>query len=241
MTDSTIRQLATVFPVDAEALKPDATEQCTRSIIKEFSLNTSTHGIPGIARSRSKGNCAFWVIALLAFVGIMVYFIVQAFMAYLEYPTQTSIDIITEWPQVFPAVTLCDYSPWVLDRFLGPFLNFSNATSLTRDIAGLIPQFINEHFEKSRNFDDFSFPLDSILMSCVYNGILCTAMNFTMFPSFTFGKCYTFNAKLKGPDDPGPLSNTDGDSSQPGLQLELYLHRHQSVPFIHSGNDHHHR
>ena len=54
------------------------------------------------------------------------------------------------------------------------------------------------------------------------------------------GACYTFNAKLKGPNARGLLSNTDGDAEQQGLQLELYLHRHQSVPYAYSGNDHHH-
>ncbi|CAF5142835.1 unnamed protein product, partial [Rotaria sp. Silwood1] len=67
MTDTTIKHIATVFPVDAEALKPDLKLHRRRSIIRDFSLNTSTHGIPGIARSQSIHNRIFWIVSTLVF------------------------------------------------------------------------------------------------------------------------------------------------------------------------------
>jgi len=43
-SNATIKNLAAVFSITVENLKPEG----NRSIIKEFSLNTTTHGIPGI-------------------------------------------------------------------------------------------------------------------------------------------------------------------------------------------------
>jgi hypothetical protein len=131
MSDETIKNIVTVFPVDAEALKPDSKLRRPGSIIKEYGLNTTAHGIPGIARSQSIQNCLFWTVSFLFFTDIMIYFIVEAIIAYFQYPSQTSVSIIVEWPQAFPAVTICNYSPLRYDQFIGHFLNYTNALNLT--------------------------------------------------------------------------------------------------------------
>ncbi|CAF0966836.1 unnamed protein product [Adineta steineri] len=68
MIGATIKHIATVFPVNAEALKSETKLQQHRVIIKDFSLNTSTHGIPGIARSQSIPNLLFWSISFITFL-----------------------------------------------------------------------------------------------------------------------------------------------------------------------------
>ncbi|CAF1499272.1 unnamed protein product [Rotaria sordida] len=131
MSNETIKYVATIFPIDAEVLKADPKSRRTGSIIKEFSLNTSTHGIPGIARSQSIQNRIFWCISTLIFTGVMIFFITQSIREYFEYPSQTSVSIAVGWPQAFPAVTICNYSPLRYDRFIGPFLNYTNTLNLT--------------------------------------------------------------------------------------------------------------
>ena len=44
------------------------------------------HGIPGIARSRSKLNGLFWSVSFLAFTRVMIYFVVQSIRNYFQYP-----------------------------------------------------------------------------------------------------------------------------------------------------------
>jgi hypothetical protein len=122
MSDSTIKQIATVFPITAESLKPEPKLQGNRFIIRDFGLHTSTHGIPGIARSRSIHNRVFWTISFISYTGIMLYFVIEAILAYFQYPTQTSVTFSDEWPQAFPAVTICNYSPFRYDQFIGPYL-----------------------------------------------------------------------------------------------------------------------
>ncbi|CAF1316500.1 unnamed protein product [Rotaria sordida] len=131
MTETTIKQLATVFPIDAKALEPDPKFRRRRSIIREFSLNTSTHGIPGIARSQNIHNRIFWIVSTLIFTGIMLFFIVESMKAYFNYPTQTSVSFIVERSQAFPAVSICNFSPIRFDNFIEPFLNFTKSRNLT--------------------------------------------------------------------------------------------------------------
>ncbi|CAF1603244.1 unnamed protein product [Adineta ricciae] len=238
-----VENRSTVSPSDSQESRMTVRSQRTRSIIREFSLNTSTHGIPGIARSESKHNRIFWSISLLIFTGAMTYFIVQAILAYFAYPTQTSISITHEWPQAFPAVTICNYAPLIYDRFIESFLNYTNSLQLTNtsdttnftiEQASYIQDYLTYKLNRNESLQDFFYPLDSMLISCSYNRLTCTAANFTWFISPSYGLCYTFNAKLK--DSFGDTLKYNADNGENGkLELHLYIHQHQYVPYLSNG------
>jgi hypothetical protein len=243
MPDETIKQIATVFQVDQEALKPDPKLPRRGSIIREFSLNTSTHGIPSIARSRSIQNRIFWSVSTLIFAGIMMYFVIESILAFFQYPTQTSVSIIVEWPQAFPAVTICNYSPLRYDQFIGPFLNYTNTFNLTNttDTTNFTYQqslYINDFLiyklNRNESLDDFFYTLNSMMMDCNYNGMSCSVTNFTSFISPTYGFCYTFNAKLKDVVNDGIRHNAD-NGGYGLLELSLYTYPHQYVPYLSYG------
>ena len=245
MPHSVIDQVVTVFSVDAEALKPEPKAQRSFSIVKEFSLNTSTHGIPGIARSQNWPNRLFWSIASLAFLGLMLFFIIKALLNYLTYPTQTSMEVVTRWPLIFPAVTLCNYFPLRYDQFIAPFLNYTNATnwsditdpsSFSPQLAGYIVPFVLDMLRQNLDITPLLFPLSAMLISCSYNGVPCTAANFTSFVSLKYGACYTFNAKPKDTANGSIRYNSDhGDTGN--FILELYVHRQQYIPYATQGQD----
>jgi len=242
MTDSTIKQIATVFPVNADALKPDPRFHRRRSIVKEFSLNTSTHGIPGIARSESIPNRIFWTISLLCFTGIMIYFVSETIRAYFAYPTQTSVLTKTERSQSFPAVSICNYSPVRMDTFIQPFIDFTNSRNLTNTTdtdtitlsqANYIRDYFQYLFNTNQSVQNVLFPLETMLMSCTYNNLYCNASNFIPFTSSAYGRCYTFNAKMKNQDDSVRKTTDNGEMGK--LKLKLYTHSHQYVPYISDG------
>lgn len=243
MANETINHVTTVFPVDSEAVRSNVKLRRSGSIIKEFSLNTSTHGIPGIARSQSIHNRLYWSVSLLIFTGVMIYFIVQAISAYFEYPTQTSVSITVEWPQAFPAVTICNYSPLRYDRFIGPFLKYTNSVHLanitsqadfTQEQALGIRNFLLYKLNRNESLVELFYSLESMLMSCFYNGMRCTPANFTWFMSPSYGLCYTFNAKLKDALN-SPLKYNADNGGTGLLELRLYAHQHQYVPYLSNG------
>jgi hypothetical protein len=243
MSDTTIKHIATVFQINRDALKSETKLPPPRDIIKEFSLNTSTHGIPGIGRSQSIQNRIFWSVQFTVFAGIMLYFIIESVIAYYGYPTQTSVSFADEWPQAFPAVTICNYSPFVRDQFIGPYLNYTNALNLTNatDTSTLTAQqalYVSEYLtyklNRNESLEQFYYPLSSMLISCVYNGANCSTADFTQFISSVYGLCYTFNALAPNINN-GTIhyNNENGDSGE--LNLELYIHSDQYVPYLTDG------
>lgn len=243
LSDTTIKHVATLFPINAEFLKPEPQLQRPRVIIRDFSLNTSTHGIPGIARSQSIHNRIFWSVSFVTFTGITFYFIIQAILAYFQYPTQTSISYSNQWPQAFPAVTICNYFPYRYDRFIEPFLNYTNTFNLTNTTdtstftaqqASSIFDYLQYKLNRNESLKDFYYPLNSMLIKCAYNGLNCSAADFIEFISPVYGLCYTFNDLAKHINN-GEVhfNNENGYSGQ--LELELYVHSHQYVPFVSDG------
>ncbi|CAF4248319.1 unnamed protein product, partial [Adineta steineri] len=230
----------TVFLVNVEALKSETKLQQHRVIIKDFSLNTSTHGIPGIARSQSIPNLLFWSISFITFLGIMLYFIIQSILAYYSYPTQTSVSTINEWPQAFPAVTTCNYSPFRYDTFIEPYLNYTNSlnltnttdtTTFTEQQALYVYDYLQYKLNRNESVNEFYYPLSSMLIKCVYNGANCSAADFVQFTSSSYGLCYTFNAQASHINN-GTIhyNNENGYSGE--LELDLYIHSHQYVPYL---------
>ena len=214
----------------------------SRSIIRDFCLNTSTHGLGGIARSGNIYNRLFWSISFIIYMGIMIYFIVKALLDYFEYPTNIDVSYISEIPQNFAAFSLCNGSPMRLDRFIGPFLNYTNATSSTdwNDTNSPIyafpsvASFFIDQYNKNETFEQYFYTLPTILYSCHFNRVPCSTTDFISFLSSEYGFCYTFNAKLKNTtDNKVRLVNQYGGIGE--LSLGLYIHSHQYVPNIRNG------
>jgi hypothetical protein len=213
-----------------------------RSIIREFSLNTTAHGLPGIARSESRHNCIFWSVASIVFLGVMVFFVVQAIISYFQFPTSMDSSILSERPQNFPAVSFCNISPLRLDRIWQPLLNYSVANNLTsgNDAASSqaqfqnIVKFITYTLNRNDSIKPLLYPLSSMLFSCRFNDRPCFESDFISFTSAVYGSCYTFNAKLKNTNGQKLLTANEygGDGK---LSIGLYIHRHQYIPYIADG------
>lgn len=243
MQETTSNRVAPEGTVIRDTWESDSPKARRQSIIREFALNTSTHGLPGIARSQSKHNCIFWTISFFIFTGVMIYFVTETIMDYFQYPTQTSISIVIERSQTFPAVTFCNYAPARFDRVIGPFLNYTNlinvtnsndTTTFTLQQASYLRQFLQEQLNAGNPIDQYFFPIDTMLMNCSYNGIVCTANDFISFVSSIHGLCFTFNAKMKNPNGSAVRRTSDGGG--PGkLQLRLYAQSHLYIPYVSEG------
>ena len=103
----------------------------------------------------------------------MLYFICQALLAYYEYLTQTSVTLADEWPQRFPAVTICNYSPFCYDKFIEPYLNYtrvfnlSNATDTTffsKQQASYVFDYVQYKINQNESLTEFYYSLESMLI-----------------------------------------------------------------------------
>ena len=236
-------RVATLPKITTQAWPSEPAGPRRRSIVREFALNTSTHGLPGMARSRSKFNLAFWTVSFLIFLGVAVYFIVQAIRNYFQYPTQTSVSIVLDDMAAFPAVSICNYAPIRFDRVAAPFLNRTNAQNLTNTTgtthftdkqAMNLYNFLIDRANANASLVEYYFPLNITLMECKYNNKDCALSDFRPFLSAAHGLCHTFNAKLKDPNG-SSLHKVYEDGAEGKLQLRLYANSHLYVPYFSQG------
>jgi Amiloride-sensitive sodium channel len=207
-------------------------------------LNTSTHGLPGIARSESIHNRVFWSISFICFTAVMVYFVTTALITYLNYPTQIDFNVIREWPQYFPAVSICNAVPFRLDQFIEPFFNYTRSRNITTPMNSStnIPPylslsmgfFIIDRMNKNESLASFFFPLSSMLYKCTFNNLPCSEADFIPFTSAVYGLCYTFNAKMKN-SSARKVRYGNEKGGDGVLDLELYMHSHQYLPYFWKG------
>jgi hypothetical protein len=223
---------ASVAPVEVVERNDPVKPLRRRSIVREFCLNTSVHALPGIARSESRHNRMFWTISFICFFGIMVYFIVTSIINYFKYETNIEVNYEIEWPQAFPAVTICNMAKYRLDPFIIDFLNYTNRTgNITQELSNSIIPFLNRAIIANQSLEPYAFSLESMLISCTFNEKPCSVANFTKFFSRNDGLCFTFNAKLKAEFGIDVLNtNTFGGEGQ--LDLGLYIHTHQIIPYF---------
>ena len=248
MTNAVHRYIDKIMPVNQEGCKTNSSKPSLRPIIKDFALNTSVHGLSDIARSQSKHNCILWTILFLTFAGVMTYFVTESIKIYFEYPTQTSVSIVDERSQVFPAVTFCNYAPFRFDRLMeqiSNYTNFFNMTNMSDTTTFNLQQFLylSELLIQQTNagtvVNENYFSLEMMLMSCLYNDEMCTADDFISFLSSAHGLCHTFNAQMKA------VNNTEvrriDDYGRSGkLALQLYAHSHLYIPDFSEGLFEHH-
>ena len=213
------------------------------TILREFALTSSTHGLPSIARSQSKHNCIFWSVSCLIFIGVMVWFVTQTIINYFQYPTQISASIDVERLQTFPAVSFCNYVFARYDLVIPPFLNVTNLFNMTNitdkyiftpEETLLLYQFLESRINAGLSLDDYFFSLDIMLISCSYNGRTCTADDFISFKSANYGRCFTFNAKKKQANG-SELHHTNDDGGSGVLELRLYAQSQLYLQFYAEG------
>jgi hypothetical protein len=161
-----------------------------RSVIRDFFRLTSIHGLPAISRAYAPRHLFCWSLIFFLFVLVMLYFIITVILAYFTYPTQTNVDIVVEYPMLFPAVTVCNYAILRYDLLIGPFINYTNRLGLTSSNTSAAPdfsdpnvllsiyQFLNDVVDNNGSVFDYAFDLKELLFSCKYNGLSCNASDF---------------------------------------------------------------
>jgi hypothetical protein len=94
------------------------TSKPLKEIILEWCSKSSAHGFPSIS---SKNNNyvirVVWIILMLTSWSYCFYTIIKTIMKYYEYGFDTSVDYINQTPFPFPAIDICNLSPFGLNLF----------------------------------------------------------------------------------------------------------------------------
>ncbi|CAF0860576.1 unnamed protein product [Adineta steineri] len=178
------------------------TKQDNPSIVIDYLLATSTHGLRSVGRAYSKRNRMFWLLIFTIATGLMFYFVISAILQYFAYPTQTKVDINLDLSMAFPAVTICSGNPNRYDKTNISLVNFfyrlnsPNTTFNQSELDNLLLPLYIDLFNRNQieEWQSLGFKMSDMLLSCAYNGIDCSNA-FIPSISSALGNCYTFNWK----------------------------------------------
>jgi hypothetical protein len=114
--------------------------------------------------------------------------------------------------------------------------NTTDTSTFSAQQALYIDDFLQYKLNRNESLEAFFYPLSSMLIKCVYNGANCSVNDFVQFTSPQYGLCYTFNSQASHINN-GQIhyNNENGDSGE--LDLDLYVHSHQYVPYLSDGKN----
>ena len=180
-------------------------EQRRESIVIDYLLATSTHGLRSVGRAYSKFNRYCWILMFAIAFGFMFYFVISAILQYYAYPTQTKVEIQLDRNMAFPAVTICSGNSYRYDNINASLVSYfhrlysSNATYNQSVLNSLLIPLIIDLFTRNQTQElvSIGFQLSDYLLTCSYNGMDCSDA-FVASISPAMGNCYTFNWKATG-------------------------------------------
>jgi hypothetical protein len=210
--------------------------QRRRSILLEYLITTSTHGLRSVGRAYSTCNRLVWIVTFTVACVLMLSFIVSSVLQYLSYPTQTNVEIVFNPTMPFPAVTICSGTPYRYDKINESLVDFfyrlypSNATFNQSSLNLLSLPLMVDLFNRNRTDQlvSMGFRLSDMLLQCTYNEINCSNA-FTLSISSILGNCFTFNWKTST-----QFFTISGFGAtlviREGLQMTFYISREAYFP-----------
>lgn len=166
----------------------------------------------------------------------------QSVSSYLSYEVNVNYKSLIESPSEFPAVSICNLDPFDVTtesvsgtyyvaalsaNKISPEISLSTndtAVSKVDEAVTLLKAYIAADKSITSDFrKKLSFTMSTMLISCYYNGIQCSAVNFSYFRTFDYGNCFTFNGLTDGNGDSQDAIKTSKAGPSNGLSLELFV------------------
>ena len=224
----------------------DGTPETLESLLS----NTTLHGAQYLF-ARSTVRRLLWSLALLASLAFCNYQAYQTVREYLQRPFNTKISSKSahEGFLIFPAVSLCNFNPYNMNKIRN-LLSVSNPDLSEEEVQKQIDEVskilirsndaITEDFKEryrilfnrdnmealtkanGHQIEEMLLPnVPPTFISCSYAGLFCGAQNFSSFVSTIFGQCFTFNSRRNG----NALLKATMAGKNYGLKLRLNIQR----------------
>ena len=203
---------------------------------------SSIHGLPNIARTQSILIKIIWSLAFLASLSYAIISIVNVINDYLSYSVVVNMELVQDYNQEFPQVTICNNNPIdfsndeavrTIERFLNNitstsdnYFSFKNQTISNSDSA------CNPSLRQllQRSFYQFNFTLDKMLIKCLYDDKPCSKDDFYPIRSGLFGVCYSFNSGKYYNGSKAPIKMLKRNGLLNGLRLQLFVGTREYIP-----------
>jgi hypothetical protein len=214
--------------------------------LTECAQNSTSHGLPNIARARNNLVRFIWVVCFLAMSGLCSWLILESVCEYLEYKANSKIKIVTEIPMDMPVIDICNLnafstqngSDFLLQRTKHHFTaNISNYHELIQRnftyndmrtfIQTIKSEIANPKFPEEKK-KAIGLRLDEMIISCQFNLENCRLdEEFIWYYSRSFGNCFKYNTgyfiKKDGSKVSIDLKKSLVSGNKNGFQIELFV------------------
>ena len=159
-------------------------------------------GLPNIARSKHYLVSILWTVLLITNAGLCVWLIVETYRQYDENRVTTSIRQHHEESSIFPTVTVCNTMPFTSEYAADLWQKAGIVVSPvpTDEINYHYFYQIQQYMLTTRGYYLTKYELfnltdfETMLISCIYNGIVCDSSDFEPIFHPSFYNCYRFNS-----------------------------------------------
>lgn len=207
---------------------------------KIFALcsDSTAHGINNICRTKRDSFKLVWLFFLTISAIICMLLIVRNILDYLKYPVTTKINHPTVNEAEFPSVAVCNSNPFLTKFSVQKLIDHLNVYE--KNSSGLLllnemlisnhtirNQMLNNAYNMNETFQKLaSFPLNEVLISCMFKEETCTDSDFEWFWSYSYGNCFVINSINRNFSH--LKVHSSGKSS--ALELELFSGFESLVP-----------
>ena len=202
-----------------------------------------------------------WTLVFLTFTSFTMWLVIKNITDFYEYEVISKIEIISERPSIFPAVTICNNDPFT-SEFAQSFIQNITKNTYGTDIDNMtfIETYVNSKvvnrlakmYASSPLFTDQqrkSLIASSFGYQCYFGGESCPLNSQTWTYDYNYGNCYQFNTGYnqttllktytEGVDNGlslliGPLINKNKYLTSLASGMVVFIHNQTSAP---SSND----
>ena len=178
----------------------------SRKVQEEWNTFVGTctlHGLHYVfERNRCRLKRTLWLLCIVVGIGWFCFQAHLLLIKYFSHPVQTKVMLVYETNPVFPAVTICSFSPFKRSRVKDKYKEMLNYSSTLHkkgsSIGNASHTFSWDRFNftglnMTKEYIESGFPMEDFMVECAWSGSNCSTKNFTT--SITgLGLCYTFNS-----------------------------------------------
>ena len=140
-----------------------------------------------------------WLIILLVSLGVNAWIMSWSIVAYLQYEVVSLIQVFSERPTEFPAVTICDINQFTTEKGLS-FVNSLIDAKCDEKCAAFNAAMNASNPEFSAEYKKL-FGLNLAQISCYFHGDRNNCLNyFHWIWNYDYGNCFQFNSILNNLD-----------------------------------------